>query len=156
MRKRRELIPSAEPGTRKRRRRCEFRCAFAPITPGQSAARPRRGKPWDRLAFSLSRCPKIRSGRRFPSRPPPNSAFPDPVCRERRTETSPTIRVNFRFARDSPLEGAGFELVWAFPCQVVVFGLMPVLCSEREGPFFIPSPTIRFPERAEGVKGPKR
>ena len=23
-------------------------------------------------------------------------------------------------------------------------------------PFFIPSPAIRFPERAEGVKGPKR
>ena len=23
-------------------------------------------------------------------------------------------------------------------------------------PFFVPSPTIRFPERAEGVKGPKR
>jgi len=48
------------------------------------------------------------------------------------------------------------NLYGAFPCQVVVFGLMPVLCSEREGPFFIPSPTIRFPERAEGVKGPKR
>jgi hypothetical protein len=25
-----------------------------------------------------------------------------------------------------------------------------------EGPFFVPSPAIRFPERAEGVKGPKR
>jgi len=23
-------------------------------------------------------------------------------------------------------------------------------------PFFVPSPAIRFPERAEGVKGPKR
>src|SRR5215831_6581255 len=46
---------------------------------------------------------------------------------------------------DSPLEGDGFELVWGFPCQVVFFGLLPVLCSEREGPFFIPSPTIRFP-----------
>jgi hypothetical protein len=34
--------------------------------------------------------------------------------------------------------------------------LLPVLCSERERPFFIPSPAIRFPERAEGVKGPKR
>src|SRR5215471_18526396 len=40
---------------------------------------------------------------------------------------------------DSPLEGTGFELVWGFPCQVVFFGLLPVLCSEREGPFFIPS-----------------
>ena len=27
---------------------------------------------------------------------------------------------------------------------------------DREGPFFIPSPTIRFAERADGVKGPKR
>ena len=26
----------------------------------------------------------------------------------------------------------------------------------RERPFFIPSPAIQFPERAEGVKGPKR
>jgi len=37
-----------------------------------------------------------------------------------------------RFALDSPLEGARFELVWGFSCQVVVFGLLPVLCSERE------------------------
>ena len=26
----------------------------------------------------------------------------------------------------------------------------------RERPFFVPSPTIGFAERAEGVKGPKR
>jgi hypothetical protein len=38
----------------------------------------------------------------------------------------------------------------------VVFGLGPVLCSERERPFFVPSPAIGFPERAQGVKGPKR
>src|ERR1700738_4379778 len=31
--------------------------------------------------------------------------------------------------------------------------LLPVLCSERERPFFVPSPAIRFPERAEGVEG---
>src|SRR5271163_1804266 len=37
-----------------------------------------------------------------------------------------------RFARDSPLEGAGFEPVWGFSCQVVFFGLLAVLCSERE------------------------
>jgi hypothetical protein len=61
-----------------------------------------------------------------------------------------------RFAPDSPLEGTGFEPVWGFSCQVVVFGLLPVLCSERERPFFVPSPAIRFAERAEGVKGPKR
>jgi hypothetical protein len=61
-----------------------------------------------------------------------------------------------RFARDSPLEGDGFELVWGFSCQVVIFGLLAVLCSEREKPFFVPSLAIRFAERAEGVKGPKR
>ena len=27
------------------------------------------------------------------------------------------------------LEGGGFELVWGLPCQVVFFGLLPVLCS---------------------------
>src|SRR6202040_131858 len=35
-----------------------------------------------------------------------------------------------RFAGDSPLEERGFELVWGLSCQVVVFGLLPVLCSE--------------------------
>ena len=34
--------------------------------------------------------------------------------------------------------------------------ILSVLCSEQEGPFFVPSPAVRFPERAEGVKGPKR
>ena len=48
------------------------------------------------------------------------------------------------------------NLYGVFSSQVVVFDLLRVLCSEREGPFFIPSPTIRFAERAEGVKGPKR
>src|SRR5882724_3721382 len=37
-----------------------------------------------------------------------------------------------RFASDSPLEGDGFEPVWGFSCQVVIFGLLAVLCSERE------------------------
>ena len=69
--------------------------------------------------------------------------------------SAPGVRLR-RFVPDSPLEGTGFELVWGFSCQVVVFGLLPVLCSEREGPFFVPSPAIRFAERAEGVKGPKR
>ena len=35
-------------------------------------------------------------------------------------------------------------------------GLLTVFCSEPERPFFVPSPGIRFAERAEGVKGPKR
>src|SRR5271156_78177 len=49
---------------------------------------------------------------------------------------------------DSNLYGA-FPVKWSFL----------VCCSSLFGagkPFFIPSPTIRFAERAEGVKGPKR
>ena len=57
---------------------------------------------------------------------------------------------------DSLLEGSGFELVWGFSCQAVVWVVLTVFCSERERPFFVPSPGIRFAERAEGVKGPKR
>ena len=58
-----------------------------------------------------------------------------------------------RFVPDSALEGTGFELVWGFPCQVVFFGLLPVLCSEREGPFFIPSPYNQVPgARAMGSR----
>jgi hypothetical protein len=34
--------------------------------------------------------------------------------------------------------------------------VLTVFCSERKRPFFVPSPAIRLPERAEGVKGPKR
>ena len=60
------------------------------------------------------------------------------------------------FAVDSPLEGDGFELVWGFSCQAVVWVVLTVFCSERERPFFVPSPAIRFADRAEGVKGPKR
>ena len=48
------------------------------------------------------------------------------------------------------------DLYGAFPVKWLFWVLLRVLCSERERPFFIPSPAIRFPERAEGVKGPKR
>jgi hypothetical protein len=61
-----------------------------------------------------------------------------------------------RFVADSPLEGDGFELVWGFSCQVVVLGFAESSLFGAGKPFFIPSPAIRFPERAEGVKGPKR
>ena len=57
---------------------------------------------------------------------------------------------------DSLLEGVGFEPVWGFSCQVVVFGLLPVLCSERESRSSSRRLAIRLAERAEGVKGPKR
>src|SRR6516162_1120265 len=35
-------------------------------------------------------------------------------------------------SHDSPLERNGFELVWGFSCQVVIFGFLAILCSERE------------------------
>jgi len=45
------------------------------------------------------------------------------------------------------------NLYGAFPCQVVVFGLLSVLCSEREGAVLHPVATIRFAERAEWGQG---
>ena len=67
-----------------------------------------------------------------------------------------SIRAGCPFARDSLLEQAGFELVWGFCCQVVVLGFAESSLFGAGKPFFIPSPTIRFAERTEGVKGPKR
>jgi hypothetical protein len=49
------------------------------------------------------------------------------------------------FAADSALEEAGFELVWGVFCQAVIFGLLAVLCSERES-------RSSFFNRAAGVK----
>jgi hypothetical protein len=68
-------------------------------------------------------------------------------------------QIRFRpvgFATDSLLEERGFELVWGFSCQVVVLGFAESSLFGAGKPFFIPSPAIRFAERAEGVKGPKR
>ena len=62
---------------------------------------------------------------------------------------------------------ADSNLYGAFPCQGVFsrgWHLIANCClGFSDGslfgagrPFFVPSPAIRFPERAEGVKGPKR
>ena len=48
------------------------------------------------------------------------------------------------------------NLYGAFPVKRLFWVVLTVFCSERERPFFVPSPAIRFAERAEGVKGPKR
>jgi hypothetical protein len=64
-----------------------------------------------------------------------------PVC------LSPATTLRWR-GMDSNLYGA-FPVKWLFL----------VLASSLFGagkPFFVPSPAIRFAERAEGVKGPKR
>ena len=68
--------------------------------------------------------------------------------------TASSLKRDRRFA-DSPLEGDGFELVWGFSCQVVVLVFAGSLFGAGK-PFFVPSPAVRFAERAEGVKGPKR
>jgi len=57
------------------------------------------------------------------------------------------FRPKIRFAMD---------LYGAFPVKRLFWVVLTVFCSERERPFFVPSPAIRFAERAEGVKGPKR
>ena len=59
-------------------------------------------------------------------------------------------------ATDASLEKEGFEPVWGFSCQVVVFWFVAGSLFGAGKPFFVPSPAIRFAERAEGVKGPKR
>ena len=48
------------------------------------------------------------------------------------------------------------DLYGAFPVKRLFWVVLRVFCSERVRPFFVPSPAIRSPERAEGVKGPKR
>ena len=48
------------------------------------------------------------------------------------------------------------DLYGAFPVKRLFWVVLTVFSSERERPFFVPSPAIRSPERAEGVKGPKR
>ena len=70
--------------------------------------------------------------------PPPNS------LRDRASE----------FARLAA-GGTRFEPVWGFSCQVVFWFVAGSLFGAGK-PFFVPSPAIRFAERAEGVKGPKR
>src|SRR5947209_19286721 len=50
-----------------------------------------------------------------------------------------------RVALDSPLEESGFELVWGFSCQVVVFGLLQFFVRSGKG-------RSSFFNRAAGVK----
>ena len=63
----------------------------------------------------------------------------------RGTESSLTLRWR---EPDSNLYGA-FPVKWSF-------GLLAGSLFGAGKPFFVPSPAIRFAERAEGVKGPKR
>ena len=71
-------------------------------------------------------------------------------------DLSSIASIIFRFANDSPLEGGDSNLYGAFAVKRLFWVVLTVFCSERERPFFVPSPAIRFPQRAEGVKGPKR
>jgi hypothetical protein len=122
------------------------------------AAAPRQfAKSQNFREVGLHQCSSERNGQGVPVR---SLRVPSHVPSHRQTAAKvrgfSLTASTFTAETDWLLEERGFELVWGFSCQVVVFGLLPVLCSEREGPFFVPSPAIRFPERAEGVKGPKR
>jgi hypothetical protein len=84
---------------------------------------------------------------------PPNGFTVEEVTQGQIYPSSEVLSVR----RIAAVEEVRSRLVWGFSCQAVVFWvLLTVLCSERETPFFVPSPAIRFPEPAEGVKGPKR
>jgi hypothetical protein len=60
------------------------------------------------------------------------------------------------FSPSAPIVTVTFANWFARSIPPVLIGYMPVLCSEQERPFFVPSPAIGGPERAQGVKGPKR
>ncbi len=76
----------------------------------------------------------------------------DDSRRASRRAASCKREAQFRFARDSPLEGTGFEPVWGFSCQVSFsFGAGSLFGAGK--PFFVPSPAIRFAERAERGQG---
>jgi len=57
-------------------------------------------------------------------------ALPGLSVHDRRKQSA--IRLEIASSHDSLLEGTGFEPVWGFSCQAVIFGLLSVLCSERE------------------------
>src|SRR5882757_7450918 len=78
------------------------------------------------------------------------------LCRPRRQTSRAHPRGKPGFSTLERGCGRETDLYGAFPVKRLLLGLLTVLCSERERPFFIPSPAIQFPERAEGVQGPKR
>ena len=70
--------------------------------------------------------------------------------------------ISFRSCRENHLlrpnwllEGDGFEPVWGLFLSRGLFGFAESSLFGAGKPF-VPSPAIRFAERAEGVKGPKR
>jgi hypothetical protein len=73
-----------------------------------------------------------------------------------RTHTKPWVNAlelrRSPLVADSALEGDGFEPVWGFSCQAVVFGLLSVLCSEGKAVLRSVA-AIRFAERAERGQG---
>src|ERR1700730_7125238 len=75
---------------------------------------------------------------------------------DRRRSRSPMRVEEVGFARDRRWREMDSNLYGAFPVKRLFWVVLTVFCSERERPFFVPSPAIRFAERADGVKGPKR
>ena len=83
------------------------------------------------------------------------TAITDRRCLTRRKTRVMTARHCPRTPLSSAVKFA-VDLYGAFPVKRLFWVVLTVFCSERERPFFVPSPAIRSPERAEGVKGPKR
>ena len=107
--------------------------------------------------MGLHQCPSERKGEGVPVRslrvPSHVPSHPQTAAKVRGFSLTAST---FTAETDWLLEQAGFELVWGFSCQVVVLGFAESSLFGAGKPFFIPSPAIRFAERAEGVKGPKR
>ena len=59
--------------------------------------------------------------------------------------TGRCCRSRSRWFADSHLEEAGFELVWGLSCQVMFFGLLPVLCSSGKWPFYVRADCLQKP-----------
>jgi len=70
-----------------------------------------------------------------------------PLVDSRRIPTAPGVRLTRCWSKpDSNLYGA-FPVKWCFSVYRQFF------VRRLKGPFFIPSPTIRFPERAQWGQG---
>ena len=67
------------------------------------------------------------------------------------------VRIDTQRRREGPAKvGFATDLYGAFPVKRLFLGFAHSSLFGAGKPFFVPSPAIRLPERAEGVKGPKR
>src|SRR5580704_17104756 len=92
-------------------------------------------------AASISQSPPRMASNADQDPPPPEAVPPRaPVADQDRSDSPPSgpAPPACRFAHD---------LYGAFPVKRLFWVVLTVFCSERERPFFVPSPAIRSPER---------